>query len=90
MILWSICFLLSWCFITYKLHLKTKATTSDRKVFHVLASIVFIPGLIWEPVLLYTASGAAFALLTMLEVRLNKLNTNEKNHYLCIIMLINY
>lgn len=68
MILWSICFLLSWCFITYKLHLKTKATTSDRKVFHVLASIVFIPGLIWEPVLLYTASGAAFALLTMLEL----------------------
>ncbi|XP_051165036.1 dolichol kinase [Leptopilina boulardi] len=68
MICWSICFLLAWCFIMYKLHSKTKATTSDRKVFHILASIVFITGLIWEPVLLYMASGVAFALLIVLEL----------------------
>ncbi|XP_033226124.1 dolichol kinase [Belonocnema kinseyi] len=65
---WLVCFILAWCFIIYRVISKSKATTSDRKVFHILATMVFIPGMIWEPTLLYTVSGVALALLLMLEV----------------------
>lgn len=65
---WILCFTLAWCFITYRSSSNSKATTRDRKVFHVLATIVFIPGMIWEPTLLYTVSGVALALLITLEL----------------------
>ncbi|KAK3917190.1 Dolichol kinase [Frankliniella fusca] len=44
-----------------------KATTSQRKIFHVLAVFVFGSGILWTPDILYLASGIIFALFLVIE-----------------------
>ncbi|XP_026291838.1 dolichol kinase isoform X1 [Frankliniella occidentalis] len=44
-----------------------KATTAQRKVFHILAVVVFGSGILWTPDILYLASGVIFALFLVVE-----------------------
>lgn len=67
-IYWAICFLLSIFIINYQILLKSQATSSTRKHFHVLITFVYIPGLIYDPSLLYLASGVMLILFIALEV----------------------
>ncbi|XP_018304108.1 dolichol kinase [Mycetomoellerius zeteki] len=65
---WAVCFLLSIFIISHQILLKSQATNSTRKHFHILATFVYIPGMIYDLPLLYLASGAMFVLLIALEV----------------------
>ncbi|XP_046623421.1 dolichol kinase isoform X1 [Neodiprion virginianus] len=65
---WLLCLALGIGVISYQILCNSKATTSARKSFHVLAVMVYIPGLISEPTLLYVASGLVMALFLMLEL----------------------
>lgn len=67
-IYWTICFLLSILIIKYQISSKSQATSSTRKNFHILATFVYIPGMIYDPSLLYLASGMMLTLLIALEV----------------------
>ncbi|XP_011696578.1 PREDICTED: dolichol kinase [Wasmannia auropunctata] len=65
---WAVCFLLSIFIIIYQISSKSQATNSTRKNFHILATFVYIPGMIYDPSLLYLASGAMFIIFIALEV----------------------
>lgn len=65
---WIICLLLGITVITYQVLINLQATTSTRKMFHLLAVLVYIPGLIYERILLYLASGIIMGLFVFLEV----------------------
>ncbi|XP_034943028.1 dolichol kinase [Chelonus insularis] len=67
-IYWAICSLITVTFITYKIFSDSNATTVDRKALHFLAALVYLPGLILEPTLLYLASGIVLALFIFLEL----------------------
>lgn len=67
-IYWAICFLLSIFIIIYQILLKSQATSSTRKHFHVLATVAYVPGMIYDPSLLYLASGVMLILFIALEV----------------------
>ncbi|XP_014219161.1 dolichol kinase [Copidosoma floridanum] len=67
-IYWAVCLLLAIIFGTYQTLKQTHASTSIRKIFHLLAVLVYIPGLICEPTLLYLASGMVLAFFSMIEV----------------------
>lgn len=54
--------------VTLQVRSNSKASTIVRKYFHLLALAVFIPGLVLNQCLLYTASGIVFALFIILEV----------------------
>lgn len=47
-----------------------QAGTSARKIFHILAVMVYVPGLFWQQTFLYLASGAILALFILLEVNI--------------------
>ena len=66
---WALCLMSGTFAIIYQVVNKTHATTSTRKIFHVLAVIVYIPGLILEPTVLYLASGIVMCIFLMLEVK---------------------
>ncbi|XP_017875190.1 dolichol kinase [Ceratina calcarata] len=65
---WTICLSLSVAVLMYQVLLKLQATTATRKVFHVLAVLVYIPGLLYDRVLLYLASGVIIVLFILLEL----------------------
>jgi len=65
---WTVCFLLGVSVIIYQISSKSRATSSTRKNFHILAIFVYIPGMIYDPSLLYLASGVMFILFVALEV----------------------
>lgn len=65
---WALCLLLSIFSITRQILSKSQATSSCRKSFHVLAIFVYIPGMIYDPSLLYLASGVMFALFIIAEI----------------------
>lgn len=65
---WIICLLLGITVVTYQILINLQATTSTRKMFHLLAVLVYIPGLIYERTLLYLASGIIMGLFVFLEV----------------------
>ncbi|XP_071641978.1 dolichol kinase isoform X2 [Temnothorax longispinosus] len=65
---WGICLLLSILILRYQISSKSQATSSTRKNFHVLATFVYIPGMIYDPLLLYLASGVMLILFVALEV----------------------
>ena len=47
---------------------KTPSRINVRKHFHILAVIVFLPGLIWDKEMLMTAASCAIIVFIMLEV----------------------
>lgn len=53
--------------VTLQLLGNRSATTTTRKVFHLLIVLVYLPGLLCECALLYLATGVAFALMTVVE-----------------------
>ncbi|XP_014476856.1 PREDICTED: dolichol kinase isoform X2 [Dinoponera quadriceps] len=65
---WAVCVVLSIFIITYQISSKSRATSSTRKIFHILAMFVYIPGMICDISMLYLASGVIFALLMGIEL----------------------
>lgn len=65
---WAICLLLSVFIIIYQISSKSRATTTTRKNFHVLATFVYMPGMIYDPTFLYLASGVMLAFFIAVEV----------------------
>lgn len=45
-----------------------KATTVSRKIFHILAVMVYMPGLLYECTIIYLASGVVFGILIFIEL----------------------
>ncbi|XP_039305002.1 dolichol kinase isoform X2 [Solenopsis invicta] len=65
---WTGCFLLSIFIVIYQISSKSHATNLVRKNFHILATFVYIPGMIYDLPLLYLASGVMFIIFIALEV----------------------
>ncbi|XP_029052292.2 dolichol kinase [Osmia bicornis bicornis] len=65
---WAVCLLLGVAVVAYQILLNNQATTSIRKMFHLLAVLVYVPGLIYEHILLYFASGVVMGLFLFLEL----------------------
>ncbi|XP_011305240.1 dolichol kinase [Fopius arisanus] len=73
---WAVCLILGAGLLSYQIRSGSHADTIHRKGFHFLAVLVYIPGLLWEPTLLYLASGVTMGLFIMLElIRLLKLSS---------------
>lgn len=62
------CLLVGSGFLINQISSDTHAGTAGRKIFHLLAVLVYIPGLMFEPTLLYLASGIIMGIFMMLEV----------------------
>lgn len=65
---WAICLALSVAVLTYQVLLSLQATTATRKLFHILALLVYIPGMLYDRALLYLASGVVIVLFILLEL----------------------
>ncbi|KAH0540050.1 hypothetical protein KQX54_011709 [Cotesia glomerata] len=65
---WIVCLLIGIIIITHQILSESSASTIERKTFHILAVLVYTPGLIWEPTLLYFASGIVMILFMMFEL----------------------
>lgn len=68
LVYWVGCVLIAIAVMAGQISSKQKATTSLRKYFHILAVVVFIPGILVNPCLMYLASGLVLALFLLLEV----------------------
>ncbi|XP_047369298.1 dolichol kinase isoform X5 [Vespa velutina] len=67
-IYWTICLLFCTFVIIFQTVSGIQATTSVRKYFHVLAVLVYIPGLIFEATLLYLGSGVILGIFILFEL----------------------
>ncbi|XP_073989206.1 dolichol kinase [Rhodnius prolixus] len=67
MVFWILCTAGAVAALLTQIRNDKKATTAVRKIFHLLALLVFVPGIICKPCLLYVASGFAFALFIFLD-----------------------
>lgn len=65
---WILCSILAVIAINQRSADETKASTTVRKVFHLLAVAVFLPGLLYECTLLYLASAVVFGIFAFLEL----------------------
>ncbi|KZC12699.1 Dolichol kinase, partial [Dufourea novaeangliae] len=65
---WVVCLSLGIIAVACQILWNFQATTSIRKIFHILAVLVYIPGLIYEQTLLYLASGIIMVLFLFLEL----------------------
>lgn len=65
---WALCLSLGVIVIIYQVLFDFQATTSSRKMFHLLAVLVYIPGLMYERTLLYLATGSIMVLFVFLEL----------------------
>ncbi|XP_038221863.1 dolichol kinase [Zerene cesonia] len=66
-IFWLILVLLSICALLIRTKLAVKATTVTRKTFHVLASLVFLSGILLDVRLMVFAAGIGLALIIFIE-----------------------
>jgi dolichol kinase len=66
---WAVCSGLAVMAVNVQIQGQQQASTVVRKYFHILAVVVFIPGVIRECCFLYLATGVVLALITALEVR---------------------
>lgn len=65
---WVISVVVAMLAIRWQVGRAKKATTISRKIFHVLAVVVYIPGLLFECTILYLASGVVFGVLIFVEL----------------------
>ncbi|OXU21029.1 hypothetical protein TSAR_011509 [Trichomalopsis sarcophagae] len=65
---WAGCLFIASVAVVFQVLRNSQATTSVRKIFHVLAVMVYIPGLIWQPTFLYLASGVVLTLFSLIEL----------------------
>jgi len=68
LLFWSVWCVVGGVTIVHQSRSGEKATTSIRKVFHVLSLLVFLPGLLYKPALLYLASGVVLALFIFIDM----------------------
>ncbi|CAH0757999.1 unnamed protein product [Diatraea saccharalis] len=73
LLLWAVLVGISVVVLTARTQLAVKASTVTRKAFHVLASLVFMSGILLDPHLMILASGIGFGLLLFVEVCINKI-----------------
>ncbi|CAH1637415.1 unnamed protein product [Spodoptera littoralis] len=64
---WLSCAVVSACVILVRTHLKVKASTVTRKTFHILGSLVFLSGILYNIRLMTLAAGFGFGLVILLE-----------------------
>lgn len=67
-IYWTICLLYSVLIIIFQNLSGVPATTSTRKYFHIVAVFVYVPGLLYDPTLLYLGSGVITGIFILLEL----------------------
>ncbi|XP_066145021.1 dolichol kinase isoform X2 [Euwallacea fornicatus] len=65
---WSACIAVGVLAISNQIYYAKKASTSTRKIFHILAVLVYIPGLYYRCCFLYLASGVVLGLFFFLEI----------------------
>lgn len=71
---WMVCLVLAAFTVIIYVKIDTQAGTSARKIFHILAVMVYIPGLFWQQTLLYLASGIILAIFILVEVNVTRNN----------------
>lgn len=67
-LLWLACSVIAGVAIGYQINDRKQASPVVRKYFHILATIVFLSGILTDVILLYLASGVIFAIFIVLEV----------------------
>ncbi|XP_058790058.1 dolichol kinase [Phymastichus coffea] len=65
---WATCLFFATIAIIIQISRNSQATTSVRKIFHILSVIVYVPGFIWDPTFLYLATGVILAVFVALEI----------------------
>ncbi|KAL1506238.1 hypothetical protein ABEB36_005635 [Hypothenemus hampei] len=67
-IYWSACCAIAILAVNNQIYYAQKASTSTRKIFHILAVLVFVPGLYLRCCFLYMASGIVLGVFFALEI----------------------
>lgn len=68
MIFWLVCSSIAVLYLNRQIQRGKKANTVVRKIFHILAVMVILPGLIDQCPVLYLATGIVLAIFIALEV----------------------